>query len=151
VGCVDQHGSLTKTPEDIARALAVIRRQRTAVTPYDVALIGQSTPVDGLFVRAYADAGVTWWLESLHSLRGTVEEMIARVEGGHRADRDRRGCDHHHQVVGEFLVERDVVLAVHQQARAGRWLARGGSVSGYCGIVPPAAPSIYQNDQKMPI
>ncbi len=32
--------------------------------------------------RAYEEAGATWWLESVHGLRGTLDEMVARVKAG---------------------------------------------------------------------
>jgi hypothetical protein len=32
--------------------------------------------------RAYADAGTTWWLESLHDRRLAYDGMLARVNAG---------------------------------------------------------------------
>jgi len=33
-------------------------------------------------VNEYADAGATWWLESLHGMRGSFEELLQRIEAG---------------------------------------------------------------------
>jgi len=79
---IAQDGSMTKTPEDMARSAAEIRQHRTKESSFDIVLTGYSTPTDGLLVHEYEDAGVTWWLESLHGFRGSVEEMIMRVIAG---------------------------------------------------------------------
>lgn len=79
---IAQDGSMTKTPEDLARSVAQIRQYRVQESPFDIVLTGYSTPTDGFLVRQYEDAGVTWWLESLHEFRGSVEEMIRRVVAG---------------------------------------------------------------------
>jgi alkanesulfonate monooxygenase SsuD/methylene tetrahydromethanopterin reductase-like flavin-dependent oxidoreductase (luciferase family) len=50
--------------------------------PFDVALFAFSEPSEQAFVRAYADAGATWWLESLSPMRGSMDQLLARVEAG---------------------------------------------------------------------
>jgi alkanesulfonate monooxygenase SsuD/methylene tetrahydromethanopterin reductase-like flavin-dependent oxidoreductase (luciferase family) len=56
------------TPQDIRDLLAYIQSYRTATTPFDVVIGGQAylKPVEerGAFLRQYAAAGATWWLES---------------------------------------------------------------------------------------
>jgi alkanesulfonate monooxygenase SsuD/methylene tetrahydromethanopterin reductase-like flavin-dependent oxidoreductase (luciferase family) len=47
---------------------------------FDVAFNGYSDA--GESVRAYSEAGATWWLENVHDLRGDVDALIARVEAG---------------------------------------------------------------------
>jgi alkanesulfonate monooxygenase SsuD/methylene tetrahydromethanopterin reductase-like flavin-dependent oxidoreductase (luciferase family) len=47
---------------------------------FDVAFNGYSQP--GESVRAYADAGATWWFENVHDLRGDVDAMVARIDAG---------------------------------------------------------------------
>ena len=79
---IAQDGSMTKTPEDIARSVAEIRQHRPKERTFDIVLTGYSTPTDGPLVREYENVGVTWWLESLHGFRGSVEEMIMRVVAG---------------------------------------------------------------------
>ncbi len=78
----DEHCGQTKTPERLAEQLAVIHQHRASAAPFDVTMDGCTTPADGALVREFADAGVTWWLEPLFGLRGSVEEMLARVHAG---------------------------------------------------------------------
>jgi alkanesulfonate monooxygenase SsuD/methylene tetrahydromethanopterin reductase-like flavin-dependent oxidoreductase (luciferase family) len=69
-----------KDPGRIAQMVAEIRRHRTADAPFAVAVDGYSDPGDPTLPHAYEAAGATWWLESIHGMRGSVDEMIARVE-----------------------------------------------------------------------
>jgi alkanesulfonate monooxygenase SsuD/methylene tetrahydromethanopterin reductase-like flavin-dependent oxidoreductase (luciferase family) len=47
---------------------------------FEVAFNGYSEA--GASVRDYAEAGATWWLESVHDLRGDGDALIARIEAG---------------------------------------------------------------------
>ncbi len=76
------HGEVLREPEDLARDMERIRRQRAEDSPFDIALIGQSAPGDRTMVGEYAEAGATWWLESVHDRRGSTEELMARVVAG---------------------------------------------------------------------
>jgi alkanesulfonate monooxygenase SsuD/methylene tetrahydromethanopterin reductase-like flavin-dependent oxidoreductase (luciferase family) len=78
----DGHGEVVRVPEDLARDAEAIRRYRAEDSPFDIALIGQSAPGDRATVGEYAAAGATWWLEHLHGLRGSREELLARVAAG---------------------------------------------------------------------
>jgi len=78
----DENCGLNKTPERLAEQLAVIQKERASDAPFDVTMDGCTTPGDGALVREFADAGVTWWLEPLFGLRGSMEEMLARVKAG---------------------------------------------------------------------
>lgn len=78
----DENCGLNKTPQQLADQLAVIRQQRSSDAPFDVTMDGCTSAADVGLVREFADAGVTWWLEPLHGLRGSMEEMLARVEAG---------------------------------------------------------------------
>jgi probable F420-dependent oxidoreductase len=82
MGGVNQDGTMNKTPEQVAQKVGTIRQYRTATAPFDVALTGYSTPLGGTLAREFESAGVTWWLESLHGSRGSVDEMIARAKAG---------------------------------------------------------------------
>ena len=73
---------MAKDPEHIAEMVAEIRRHRMADKPFEVAVDGYSEPSDTALPRAYEAAGATWWLESIHGMRGPLEEMMARVEAG---------------------------------------------------------------------
>lgn len=48
----------------------------------EVAVMGYSGPGERELHAAYERAGATWWLESLHGARGTLDEMLARVAAG---------------------------------------------------------------------
>jgi hypothetical protein len=62
---------MTMTPEDIQ-----------GETQNEIAVMGYSEPGQHDLHDAYARAGTTWWLESLHDRRGTYEELLARVAAG---------------------------------------------------------------------
>ncbi|MGF1473900.1 MAG: LLM class flavin-dependent oxidoreductase [Rubrobacteraceae bacterium] len=73
---------MSKTPEQLEAMVEEIRQHRTSDAPFDVALDGYSDPGDATLPRAYAEAGATWWLESIHTRRGSPEEILARVKAG---------------------------------------------------------------------
>jgi alkanesulfonate monooxygenase SsuD/methylene tetrahydromethanopterin reductase-like flavin-dependent oxidoreductase (luciferase family) len=74
--------TMAKSPERIAEMVAEIRRYRTKEAPFEVAVDGYSESGDPALPRAYAAAGATWWLESVHDARGPLDEMMERVEAG---------------------------------------------------------------------
>ncbi len=82
IGAVSPDGKMTRTPEQIAGQVAAIRQHRNGAAPFDVALDGYSGPGDRALAREYEAAGATWWLESVHGMRGSVEEMLARLAAG---------------------------------------------------------------------
>jgi luciferase-like monooxygenase len=67
---------VTMSPVDLGEKVAAIGRGDS----FDVAFNGYSER--GESVRAYADAGATWWLENVHDLRGEPEALIERIEAG---------------------------------------------------------------------
>jgi alkanesulfonate monooxygenase SsuD/methylene tetrahydromethanopterin reductase-like flavin-dependent oxidoreductase (luciferase family) len=71
------HGALT--PDDIRTLSAYIREHRTSDEPFDIVYIGTLPKAEVQAVEtvaAYADAGVTWWLESFEgSFSLPVEEI----------------------------------------------------------------------------
>jgi hypothetical protein len=73
---------MAKSPERIAEMVATIRRHRTTTAPFEVAIDGYSEADDPALPLAYQAAGATWWLESIHAVRGTLGEMVARVGAG---------------------------------------------------------------------
>ena len=66
----------------MAEMVAEIRRYRTTEAPFVVAVDGYSESGDFGLPHTYGAAGATWWLESIHGMRGTLGEMMARVEAG---------------------------------------------------------------------
>jgi probable F420-dependent oxidoreductase len=66
---------MTLRPDDVARSIDAIGRHDR----FDVAVLGES---DHGEPAAYARAGASWWLESVHDRRGDVDSMLALVRGG---------------------------------------------------------------------
>lgn len=66
-------------PGWVAAGLERIRRAREGDAPFEVAFIGYADQAD---LAAYADAGVTWWLESVHDRRGDADAMQELVRAG---------------------------------------------------------------------
>ena len=77
------------TPADIHELKTYIAEQRSQNTSFDIVLEGE-TPGDNreqatAIVQPYADAGVTWWLESVWQIletQGGVEGMRNRIKQG---------------------------------------------------------------------
>jgi alkanesulfonate monooxygenase SsuD/methylene tetrahydromethanopterin reductase-like flavin-dependent oxidoreductase (luciferase family) len=63
-----------------AKELADNVRRIGRADDFDVAFNGYSEV--GESVRAYAEAGATWWLENVHDMRGDVDTLIARIAAG---------------------------------------------------------------------
>jgi alkanesulfonate monooxygenase SsuD/methylene tetrahydromethanopterin reductase-like flavin-dependent oxidoreductase (luciferase family) len=82
IGGVNEGCKMVTAPQTLADKLAIIHTYRTSVAPFDVAITGCSNPGETALAGEYAAVGATWWLESLFGLRGSVEEMLARVRGG---------------------------------------------------------------------
>jgi alkanesulfonate monooxygenase SsuD/methylene tetrahydromethanopterin reductase-like flavin-dependent oxidoreductase (luciferase family) len=76
------------------QCVAGVKAIRSAAAPFDVIALGATpldpTPETTQIVRAYADAGATWWLESIAPQRmgrpdeetWSVEQLLARVRQG---------------------------------------------------------------------
>jgi hypothetical protein len=58
----------------------IVRSHRSSSTPIEIAVSGCCEPGQRELPERYADAGAIWWLETLFGLRGSVEEMLQRVE-----------------------------------------------------------------------
>jgi alkanesulfonate monooxygenase SsuD/methylene tetrahydromethanopterin reductase-like flavin-dependent oxidoreductase (luciferase family) len=83
VGIHDGEGSVTRMPEQLAAELAYIQSARPDPdAPFDVAVFGNSEPGISAQVREYEQAGATWWLESIHEMRGTPDKLMERVKAG---------------------------------------------------------------------
>jgi hypothetical protein len=69
---------MTVEPSELAELIAFIGRRE----PFDIAVTGISESRDRRARDDYREAGATWWLESLHDLRGDFDAMLARVADG---------------------------------------------------------------------
>jgi probable F420-dependent oxidoreductase len=66
---------MTLSPDDVARSIEQIGRDDGFV----VAVLGQSDRGDP---AAYERAGANWWLENIHDMRGSLDEILALVGAG---------------------------------------------------------------------
>ena len=73
---------MTKTPSELAAQVQTIQAHRTGAAALAVAVIGYSTPDDRRKTAEFEDAGATWWLESIHGMRGSLAEMMGRIKAG---------------------------------------------------------------------
>lgn len=69
-------------PGEIREIIAYVRRFRSNVAPFDVAVIGRATSDRKPNIQLYEQEGVTWWLESLTTYRNSPEEMRERIRQG---------------------------------------------------------------------
>jgi len=70
------------TPDQLRAVVAYTRSHRDPDARFEVALEAQSQGPDPDLVAAYADAGLTWWIEKLGWFRGPVDAMRQRIERG---------------------------------------------------------------------
>lgn len=78
---VDPH-AITVSPDEFADKLDVIRAHRTGEERFDVAFNGYSDGPGEPLLREYEEAGATWWVENFHDMRGSLDDVLARVEAG---------------------------------------------------------------------
>ena len=78
----DMDGTMILSPEDLQAKVEYIASHRSGAGPFDYAFSGCSQPGQSSLPASYAQAGATWWLETLFGYRGTPDEMMRRVEAG---------------------------------------------------------------------
>jgi probable F420-dependent oxidoreductase len=66
---------MTLSPDDVRAGIAAIGRD----DGFDVAVLGDRRNADP---TGYGAAGATWWLENVHDMRGTPEEVLELVGAG---------------------------------------------------------------------
>lgn len=81
-GGVGMDGKMVHPPEWFAEQIAYIHAHRDQEVAFDVAVSGCTAPGEADLPRAYAAAGATWWFENVYGMRGSVEEMLARIDAG---------------------------------------------------------------------
>lgn len=86
IATTEDGSTMALGPDGLAGMVARIEEERAAIgrspEPFDVALFAISAAGDRETPARYADAGATWWLESLTPARGSLDELLARVEAG---------------------------------------------------------------------
>jgi hypothetical protein len=74
------------TPADIQAIKAFVDEHRTLKTPFDIALDAETPSNDHeraiSIVRPWAEAGVTWWLESMWQSHITLDDIRTRIKQG---------------------------------------------------------------------
>jgi hypothetical protein len=84
----DDGSSMVLEPAAFREMVERVHAERAAAgrarDPYDIAAFGFTDPGEPgrAVVRAFADAGATWWLESLSPMRGSLEALLTIVEAG---------------------------------------------------------------------
>jgi alkanesulfonate monooxygenase SsuD/methylene tetrahydromethanopterin reductase-like flavin-dependent oxidoreductase (luciferase family) len=73
---------MTTSPERLAEQVQALLAAREEDSPLDVAVLGYSDAGDAEPAEAYAAAGATWWLETLHEMRAPVEALFDRIRAG---------------------------------------------------------------------
>jgi alkanesulfonate monooxygenase SsuD/methylene tetrahydromethanopterin reductase-like flavin-dependent oxidoreductase (luciferase family) len=80
---VDRDGTRVTTPAQVRERIAYLNDHRaSSAAAFDVAVTGVSFPGQTSIVREFTDAGATVWLESLSDVRGSVDQLLARVRAG---------------------------------------------------------------------
>lgn len=73
-------------PDDLRTILSYINRHRTSEIPFDVVKIGWTSgkllKKDAEKISFLAEAGMTWWLESLYGKTNSLERMRKRIRMG---------------------------------------------------------------------
>ena len=72
------------TPDEVRPMKAYIDAERTATTPFDIVVEGETPGADrkaAATMRAWADAGATWWLEAMWSAQD-LEQVLTRIKQG---------------------------------------------------------------------
>jgi probable F420-dependent oxidoreductase len=83
LGTVNEMSEIILTPAQLAAHLEFVRGCRETDAPFETAVDGITPPGGGAaHVLSYAQAGASWWFEVLHDMRGTPEEMLARINAG---------------------------------------------------------------------
>ncbi len=80
MAAVDEKQEVWFGPDRLAESVGYLREHTSG--PLDVAVNGTTQAGERGLAPAYEAAGATWWFESVFGLRGTHEEMLARVLAG---------------------------------------------------------------------
>ena len=79
-------GTQQITPDELANVVTYVKEHRTSAAPFDVVLELARGSSNRAEVRgnlpAYAEAGLTWWLEDVGSWRGPLDEMRDHIRQG---------------------------------------------------------------------
>jgi alkanesulfonate monooxygenase SsuD/methylene tetrahydromethanopterin reductase-like flavin-dependent oxidoreductase (luciferase family) len=85
IAVADDGSGINLSPDAFGQMVGRVHSERRdagrAADPFDVAVFAYSGPAGGV-PAAYAEAGATWWLESLSPMRGSLDDLHAVVAAG---------------------------------------------------------------------
>jgi alkanesulfonate monooxygenase SsuD/methylene tetrahydromethanopterin reductase-like flavin-dependent oxidoreductase (luciferase family) len=88
IAVTEDGSAIALAPDAFGAMVERLRAERVALgradDPFEVAVFAYSHagPAGAELAAGYADAGATWWLESLSGMRGSVNDLLARIEAG---------------------------------------------------------------------
>ena len=85
VGTNPDGTGMALAPQDVAARVERVQAERATLGldgPFDISLFARSDMVGPGAISGFADAGVTWWLESLSPMRGSLDDLRAVIEAG---------------------------------------------------------------------
>jgi alkanesulfonate monooxygenase SsuD/methylene tetrahydromethanopterin reductase-like flavin-dependent oxidoreductase (luciferase family) len=86
IAVADDWTTLSLTPQALRGMVERLDAERAALgrrdAPFEVALFGASDAADLETAHRFADAGATWWLETLHPVSDSMDHMLARIAVG---------------------------------------------------------------------
>jgi alkanesulfonate monooxygenase SsuD/methylene tetrahydromethanopterin reductase-like flavin-dependent oxidoreductase (luciferase family) len=86
IAVAEDGSGINLEPDAFAGMVDRVRAERAALgrtaEPFDFALFAINEDGRPDLPRAYADAGATWWLESLSPMRGSLDGLLAIVAAG---------------------------------------------------------------------
>lgn len=73
-------------PTHLEEILSIVESERGTLEGYDIVVCGETTgnerTSDGSTLEPWMNLGVTWWLEDIHGIRGSLSEMRERIRLG---------------------------------------------------------------------
>jgi alkanesulfonate monooxygenase SsuD/methylene tetrahydromethanopterin reductase-like flavin-dependent oxidoreductase (luciferase family) len=86
IAVADDGSGMNLSAEAFGEMVARVRAERESLgragEPFDVAVFALSEPDDEALRTGFESAGATWWLESLSPLRGSIDDLLVRIEAG---------------------------------------------------------------------
>ena len=83
---LNSRGPFTPPPAVLLQVRDYIMQHRTSLAPFELVIMGSTPGKDPKAackkLSAYADTGLTWWLESLFRWRNSAEAMRQRIRQG---------------------------------------------------------------------
>lgn len=86
IAVAEDGSGINLTPSAFGSMVGRVHAERASIgrgsEPFDVAIFAHSDSAAPDVAREYAEAGATWWLESLSPMRGSLDALLAIVAAG---------------------------------------------------------------------